>query len=582
MAKIQKPTIKDVFNFSPNPVFSPGFSLRTLSLPNGGGSYATPMPQSTPMFGPGVGPSSFGPGPTASAAVPFTLKPTGPTGPAPVAPSAPLFSGAPTGATGPTGPASAPQVPAQWLKPGGGFYTPDEIAANIAKAAPNTGANGDVGKLAADEFSNKTPTAAELQAKATLLNNAKNDIAVGANDPYKVASESGIAYTPQELDAIENAYAGVYKPALTTALAKLSEKQTQDKNKADAEAQNNAPFTLGKDQVRYDSKGNPIAVGISTDNTGAGGTYTPGTNPVVDAYVKGFGTKYKASDIPDQYKDLVAQGVASTAAPISENSKSAISVIDQLLKPDANLNAITGIPGPSAFFPGTKAAQTETLAKQLSAMLSLENRQQLKGSGAISDFEFKVLSDAASSLGIDPNTGRSNLSNGDFLQALKDLKNKLDPTALSQDEIDYLKSKNYTDDQIQAFQSGGQTSFNDVGNTKASGNRPQRNNNPGNVKSGGLADSLAIGKDEQGHLVFPDPQTGFKALTADITAKINGGSSHLPPNPTIEQLAKVYAEDPGWGVKVAKIVGVPVTTHTQNIPIANLVKAIATQEGFYA
>ena len=33
-------------------------------------------------------------------------------------------------------------------------------------------------------------------------------------------------------------------------------------------------------------------------------------------------------------------------------------------------------------------------------------------------------------------------------------------------------------------------------------NLPQRNNNPGNLKSGGLADNLATGTDSQGHLIF--------------------------------------------------------------------------------
>ncbi len=131
-------------------------------------------------------------------------------------------------------------------------------------------------------------------------------------------------------------------------------------------------------------------------------------------------------------------------------------------------------------------------------------------------------------------------------------------------------------------------SFSSVGNTKAStvalgtGNRPQRNFNPGNVKAGGLADSLAIGTDDQDHLIFPSAETGFKALAADLTAKINGGSRYLPPNPTIAQLGKVYAEDGTWGTKVAKLLGVPADTHTQAIPLSNLMKAVATQEGFYA
>lgn len=123
-----------------------------------------------------------------------------------------------------------------------------------------------------------------------------------------------------------------------------------------------------------------------------------------------------------------------------------------------------------------------------------------------------------------------------------------------------------------------QTSFNSPG----SGNLPQRNNNPGNVKAGGLADNYAVGTDEQGHLIFPDAETGFRAFAEDIQAKVNGNSRHLPPNPTLQQLGSVYAEDPNWPFAVARILNVPVGTPTQQIPMDQLVQAIARQEGFYA
>lgn len=87
-----------------------------------------------------------------------------------------------------------------------------------------------------------------------------------------------------------------------------------------------------------------------------------------------------------------------------------------------NTNAIAGVRGISSFFPGTEAQTTATQAKQLNAMLSLENRQKLKGSGAISDFEARTLADAASSLGIDPSTGYSSLGNDAFKAELRRIK----------------------------------------------------------------------------------------------------------------------------------------------------------------
>lgn len=504
--------------------------------------------------------------------------PVGPTGAAPAKTVIPVL---PTGATGATG-ATGSAIPPQFLKADGTFKTPDEIAGEIGGALKTAHTVGDVGNLALDQFGGQNKSAVELEADARRIGNARNAIAVGEKDPYKVASESGIAYTAAELNAIEKAYAGVYDPALDTALAKVTAKQSSDKAKADADAQNNQPFTLGKDQVRYGADGKPIAVGISSDDGSGGGTYTAGANATVDAFVTGIknGT-YKASDIPDEYKGLVAQGVAATKPAISKSSNDAISVINEIEGSDI-LGQVSGIPNVSTFLPGTKAQTVLNLTKQLKGLLSLENRTQLKGSGAISDFEFRVLGDAASALGIGDG-GRTNLSEEDFRDQLNKLKLKLQvgETSLTDDELLYLQDQGYTPDQIRDYNS--QQSFSSVGNTTAStGNRPQRNNNPGNIKAGGLADSLATGKDDQGHLVFPDAAAGFKALGLDLTAKINGSSRYLPANPTISQLGKVYAEDPNWPKKVAMMLGVGVDTATTSVPFDKLVKAVATQEGFYA
>jgi len=556
-----------------------GFSLRTATLPNGQGSYQSPVPNMSMANGPQApGKNNFLPTPAPTAA---------PAAPVASAPSAPMFGGG-APAPAPSAPTQS-SIPPQWIKPGGGLYTPDEVAANIAKAAP-TNPGGDIGRFAAQQFGNKDITTEEAMRQATLLNNARNDIATGENDMMKVASESGIAYTAAELGAIEKAYSGIYDPALTTALAKLESKQEEDRLKREAEAKGSEGFTLGKDQVRYDADGNIIAVGVGDGDTTVG-VYTAGSNPTVDSYIKGIrsGT-YKPSDVPDEYKALVAQGMAATRPTISEASNEAVSVIDSLLSKGGALGSISGVPSIGGLFniPGTDATDSRNLAKQLKGILSLENRDKLKGSGAISDFEFKVLGEASSALGIG-DSGKSNLSDADFIRQLQKLKLKLEvgETSLPDDELLFLQSKGYTPEQIREY--GDAQSFSSVGNTKVStssptgkGNLPQRNNNPGNVKKGGLADSLAIGTDSQGHLKFKNSIDGFKALTMDLTAKVNGGSRHLPANPTIAQLGKVYAEDPAWANSVAKILGVSPSTPTGKIPITNLAQAIARQEGFYA
>jgi LysM repeat protein len=121
-----------------------------------------------------------------------------------------------------------------------------------------------------------------------------------------------------------------------------------------------------------------------------------------------------------------------------------------------------------------------------------------------------------------------------------------------------------------------------TGTPITSANLPQRNNNPGNIKAGGLSDDLATGTDSQGHLVFPTPEAGFEALIRDVQAKVSGNSKYLQANPTLAQLGSVYAEDPNWSNSVAKILGVTPETKTQTIPIESLVLAIAMQEGYFA
>ena len=144
-----------------------------------------------------------------------------------------------------------------------------------------------------------------------------------------------------------------------------------------------------------------------------------------------------------------------------------------------------------------------------------------------------------------------------------------------QSAIEEMRGDGLSDEDISAI-FGREISFN------KGGNLPQRNNNPGNIKSGGLADQYAIGTDEQGHLIFPNAELGFKAMQEDVGAKVNGNSRHIGANPTIQELGSVYAEDPNWGNAVASILGVDKNTRTQDIPLSELTQAIARQEGFYA
>jgi len=128
----------------------------------------------------------------------------------------------------------------------------------------------------------------------------------------------------------------------------------------------------------------------------------------------------------DAYESMMKNGGMSSAKTDTANEM--VNVIDQLVK-TGGVGGITGIVR-NDFIPGTKAALAKNYYNQLKGMLSLENRQKLKGSGAISDYESKVLAQAASALD-------QNLSETQFMQVLNDLRNKLSnqPASQSQQEI---------------------------------------------------------------------------------------------------------------------------------------------------
>ena len=120
----------------------------------------------------------------------------------------------------------------------GDVMTHQEYAIYLGNKVPK--GTGQISNYAGDSVTNPNRTANELIGTATDLNNARNDIAVGASDPYKVGNKSGIAYSPAELKAIESAYAGIYDPALKDVFSRLRDKQADDKEIADREESDRA------------------------------------------------------------------------------------------------------------------------------------------------------------------------------------------------------------------------------------------------------------------------------------------------------------------------------------------------------
>jgi len=203
--------------------------------------------------------------------------------------------------------------------------------------------------------------------------------------------------------------------ARTAAVQSGAYQNYQDANKKEG-------FSLGKDQSRYEY--NPETGSYETvgggqyGETTTSGSYTQGSNPTIDSYIKAIqdGTA-KIGDIPDEYKDMVMQGLSGSAKPQSEISKQAVSVIGELLT-NPKLDRIFG---PADQFVGGMfgdAALAKNKYDQLKGLLSLDNIKYLKGTGAISDAEQKLLANAASALG-------RNLGNTQARQVLTQLRDDL-------------------------------------------------------------------------------------------------------------------------------------------------------------
>jgi hypothetical protein len=92
---------------------------------------------------------------------------------------------------------------------------------------------------------------------------------------------------------------------------------------------------------------------------------------------------------------------------------------------------------------------------------------------------------------------------------------------------------------------------------------PSRYHNPGDLKahpdSLPLAGQVRLGK--AGHIVFKDDEAGKAALRDYILKMMDGRSGHFHPNMTLNQVARVYAENwRPWVKAVSTELGVPPTT----------------------
>jgi hypothetical protein len=111
--------------------------------------------------------------------------------------------------------------------------------------------------------------------------------------------------------------------------------------------------------------------------------------------------------------------VAAAMTTANQDQASAVSLVNDILSDD-NFRFMSGEHklNPFTYIPGNTANPIFNKGAQLAALLALENRAKLKGSGAVSDYESRILNQSSSSLGLDKN-GRSNLPQEQLRKELK-------------------------------------------------------------------------------------------------------------------------------------------------------------------
>lgn len=365
------PRITDIFNGmklkTTTPIsLIPGttpFTDVTRTLPNGGGSYSAPV----------------------------VAQPT-----TPVPAKAPAIVTPQAGMQAPTQPTGLDY--SKYTDPvTGRVLSPTEYADMLAKRVKG----GSIPAYAGDAITgNGMKTSEQMATRGRELNNERNDIATGTTDPYKVGSQSGIAYSPTELAAIEKAYAGIYDPAINDVFAKLEKKQKADAEEADLKKQ----LAIQAQKHKNDLELKRTPSGDSTINGigGSGTAYVEGANPNVDAWIERIARgEAKLSDITgvknQGLKNLVNQGLNSKKARTAASSGNldTVNTINTLLaNPDLNnISGFIGQTGITSLFGKAKTAKTEY--DSILGAIQLAKAGQIKGQGAVSDYERGVLKAAS-------------------------------------------------------------------------------------------------------------------------------------------------------------------------------------------
>lgn len=372
------------------------------------------------------------------------------------------------------------------------------------------------------------------------------------------------------LQASRIAAQGVSKFQLERADKAVEREQTvaDEEKKAQREAEKQKAeggFTLGEGQKRYDAEGNLIASGPEKSADGTDYKFQKVGTDLYRVEADGSLTKVTPKEAADKNNELVSQTLSS---------------IDELATFDeagnATLNDSTrfavGKSGIFNFIPGTAGADAKAKIQQVRDNLTLSMIPHLKGTGAISDAEERMLAGAASSLS-------TKLSEAGFAKELAKIRTKLSQVMKGEGDMgnwmegggqvdvndpDFQALRNDPDLQGKSDEEiwqalgkpkvGSGTNNAQLrvklpnGKTHEGGSASWRNNNPLNIKNGAFASKYGASQgsaatDGGNFAAFPSVEAGMKAARDLLRAS---SYTTLP----LEQAMRRWSGN-GYGADVA-------------------------------
>lgn len=277
----------------------------------------------------------------------------------------------------------------------------------------------------------------------------------------------------------------------------------------------------------------------------------------------------------------------------AEKAQNTLTIVNDLLGGKLGLEVGPGWQrtlGTVLSFAGFGGSREARIAKmdQLKALMTFENLSQLKGLGAMSDREFATITASASAL--NRATSESEFKK-ELLKITGVLTDKLivSPAVSKDMKEDLLIQKLTIENPKMSPEDIAETateilSFSDfkrVGNTSAS-NRPQRNNNPLNIKASAFTKSFSgvsgldpvPASDGGQFLTFASPEAGFQAAKRLITSQ-----GYLPL--TVDKALRRWSNN-GYGAEIVPALKNKTISQLSAQELDTLVKTMASREGFFA